>query len=83
MDQPGKVVNSARRQLNRENEYFPVPSRVSLASSSPYSDWIWCLLTGFLPISAAESIHLYRHTPSAQSRVYPVTQLRTDGAHCR
>ena len=24
MDQPGKVVNPARGQLNRENEYFPV-----------------------------------------------------------
>ena len=25
MDQPGKVANPARGQLNRENEYFPVP----------------------------------------------------------
>ena len=25
MDQPGKVVNPARGQLNRENEYFSVP----------------------------------------------------------
>ena len=25
IDQPGKVVNPARGQLNRENEYFPVP----------------------------------------------------------
>ena len=24
-----------------------------------------------------------RHTPSGQSRVYRVTQLRTDGVHCR
>ena len=24
MDQPGKVANPARGQLNRENEYFPV-----------------------------------------------------------
>ena len=29
------------------------------------------------------SIYLYRHTPSGQSRVYQVTQLRTDGVHCR
>ena len=28
-------------------------------------------------------IYLNRHTPSAQSRVCPVTQLRTDGVHCR
>ena len=27
MDQPGKVANPARGQLNRENEYFPVPVR--------------------------------------------------------
>ena len=26
-DQPGKVVNPARGQLNRENKYFPVPVR--------------------------------------------------------
>ena len=26
-DQPGKVANPARGQLNRENEYFPVPVR--------------------------------------------------------
>ena len=28
------------------------------------------------------SIYLNRHTPSGQSRVYRVTQLRTDGVHC-
>ena len=27
MDQPGKVANPARGQLNRENEYSPVPAR--------------------------------------------------------
>ena len=27
MDQPDKVVNPARDQLNRENEYCPVPVR--------------------------------------------------------
>ena len=27
--------------------------------------------------------YLNRHTPSGQSRVYRVTQLRTDGVHCR
>ena len=29
MDQPGKVVNPARGQLNRENEYLPVRMRIS------------------------------------------------------
>ena len=28
-------------------------------------------------------IYLNRHTPSGQSRVYRVTQWRTDGVHCR
>ena len=28
-------------------------------------------------------IYFNRHTPSGQSRVYRVTQLRTDGVHCR
>ena len=27
MNQPGKVANPARSQLNRENGYFPVPVR--------------------------------------------------------
>ena len=27
MDQPGKVANTARGQLNRENQYFPVRVR--------------------------------------------------------
>ena len=73
MDQPGKVANPARGQLNRENKYFPVrvrawefglarriwQSRPASACSSPYSRWVWCLLTGFLPSSAAASIHLF------------------------
>ena len=28
-------------------------------------------------------ICIYHHTPSGQSRLYRVTQLRTDGVHCR
>ena len=100
MDQPGKVANPARDQLNRENEYFSVPvralefgvarrvrqSRPASACPSQYSGWVWCLLTGFLPSSAAAFVHLFfnRHTRSGQSRVYRVTQLlHTDGVHCR
>ena len=29
-DQPGKVANPARVQLNRENEFFPAPVRASM-----------------------------------------------------
>ena len=86
MDQPDKVANPARGQLNRENEHFPVPvrawefgfarrvrhSRPASACSSPYSRWIWCLLTGFLPISAAASIHYLFKPPYA---IGPVPSL--------
>ena len=34
MDQPGKVANPARGQLNRENEYFPIRARARLKISS-------------------------------------------------
>ena len=34
-------------------------------------------------MSTAASIYFYHHTPSGQSRVYRVTQLRADGVHCR
>ena len=92
------VANPARGQLDRENEYFPVPfapenvvSRDGFGSSVPRQP-------AHLH-SQAESgayvrdssrfprrrpfIYLNRHTPSGQSRVYRVTHLRTDGVHCR
>ena len=38
MDQPGKVANPARGQLNRENEHFPVPVRaLELVSRDGFS----------------------------------------------
>ena len=39
-----------------------------------------------IPPEFRGGVHLFikcRHTPSGQSRVYRVTQLRTDGLHCR
>ena len=37
-----------------------------------------------IPPEFRGGVHLlYRHTPSGQSRVYRVMQLRTDGVHCR
>ena len=38
---------------------------------------------GIPAISVAVSTYLYRHTPSDQSRVDWVKQLRTDGVDCR
>ena len=100
-DQPGKVADPARGQLNRENEYFPVPFAFenlvsrdgygSSSSSSPaprhsahlhtqaeYGAYYSSRFPRRRPF-----IYLNRHTPSGQSRVYWVTQLRTDGVHCR
>ena len=34
-------------------------------------------------MSAVASIYFYHHTPSGQSQLYRVTQLRTDSVHCR
>ena len=56
-----------------------VPRR-SVHSSHP--SLIWCLLLppDSSPSSAfRDGAHLYRQPPSAQSRDYQVTQLRTDG----
>ena len=93
------VASPARGQLNRKNEYFPcprsclriwsretgsaVPSRVSLLISILRLN---LALTYGIPREFRGGVHLFiysRHTPSGQSRVYRVTQLRTDGVHCR
>ena len=96
MDQPGKVANPARGQLNR-GKIFPclraclriwsretgsaVPSRVSLLVSILRLNLV---LTYGIPPEFRGGVHLWnRHTPSGQSQVYRVTQLRTDGVHCR
>ena len=58
--------------------------RPASACSSPYSGSIWCSLTGFLPISAAASIYLFKppygigSVPSLSGQA-----MRTDGVHCR
>ena len=83
MDQPGKVANPARDQLNRKNSiplspYVPenLVSRDGFgcpvprqSAHSPNSGRIWCLLTGFLLSSAAASIYLYK--PAIRHRVSP------------
>ena len=67
-----KVASPARGQLNREkmnvslSPFAPENLLVSRdgfgrpaplqPTHSPYSGWIWCLLTGFLPISAAKMV---------------------------
>ena len=96
MNQPGKVANRARGQLNRENEYSgsraclriwsheadsAVPSCVSLLISILRLNLV---VTYGIPPEFRGGVHLRnRHTPSGQSRVYGVTHLCTDGVHCQ
>ena len=59
------------------------PSHVSLLMSILK---ISLMLTYGIPPEFRGGVHLFilnHHTPSVQSRVYRVTYLRTDGAHCR
>ena len=92
-----KVANPVHDQLNREKFPCPrsrrkiwfretgltVPSRVSLLILYTNAESGAYLIKRFFPMSAAVSICIYPHTPSGQSRLYRVTQLRTDGVHCR
>ena len=60
-----------------------VPPRISLLISILRLNLV---LTYGIPPEFRGGVHLFilnRHTPSGQSRVYRVTQLRTDGVHCR
>ena len=99
MDQPGKVANFCSWSAEEAKLTFPfpcsrlriwscktgsaVPSRISLliiyiqAESGAYS---WEDSSRF---PRRRPFIQNRHTPSCQSRVYRVTQLRTDGVHCR
>ena len=99
LDEVTSLTSPARGQLNRENEYIlsafapenlvsrdglgAVPSRVSLLISILRLNLV---LTYGIPPEFRGGVHLFilnRHTPSSQTRVYRVTQLRTDGVHCR
>ena len=58
-----------------------VPTRVSLLISILRLNLV---LTYGIPPEFRGGVHLWnRHTPSGRSRVYRVTQLRTDGVHCQ
>ena len=98
INQSGKVANPARGQLNRKNKTSlapfapenlvsrdgfgsPVPRQPAHLHTQAESD---AYLRDFSRFPRRRSfIYLNRHTPSGQSRDYRVTQLRTDGVHCR
>ena len=98
-DQPGKVANPARGQLNREKNHislFPfapenLVSRDKFSSPAPRQPahfHIQAESGAYLRNSSRVPwlrpfVYLNLHTPSGQSRVYRVTQLHTDGMHRR
>ena len=96
MDQPDKVANPARGQLNRENESLPVspfaPEDLVSRDGRPRASLLILHTQAESGAYLRDSsqiprrrpfIYVNYHAPSGQSRVYRVTQLRTDGVHCR
>ena len=97
MDQPGKVANPARGQLNRENEYNKSPCvPENLVSRDGFSRPV-PRQPSHLHTQAETGAYLRdssrvpRRRPfmkppyaaSGQSRVYRLMQLRTDDVYCR
>ena len=99
MDRPGKVANPARDQLDtgkidiclsafapeklvsRDEFGSPVPRQPAQLHTQAEAG-------AYLPDSFRVQrrrlfIYLNRHTSPGQSRIYRVTQLLTDGFHCR
>ena len=66
--------------VSRDGFGRPVPRQPTHSPHSRLNLIGWCLLSGFLPLSATMSIYL---SPSGQSRVHQVTRLRIDGVHCQ
>ena len=89
MDQPGKVGNPAHGQLNRENQYFPVPvapeNLVSLdgfvresppTSACPFSiPWLNLVLTCGIPPEFRGGVHLFLITDSTNMHVILASHL--------
>ena len=97
-DHSGKVANPARVQLNREIDSSLSPfapeklvSRDGFSRPVPRQPahlHIQAESGAYLRDSSGvprRRLYIYfnRHTPSGQSRLYRVTQLRTDGVHRR
>ena len=99
MDRTGKVANPARGQLKRGKIIFPwpltrlriwsretgsaVPFRVSLHIRHTKAEYgAYSRDSSRFPLRLPFD-YLNRQTPSGQPRVHRVTQLRTDGVHCR
>ena len=69
-DQPGKVANPARGQLNRENEYFPVPSsRLRIWSCETVSA-VPSRVTLLISIPRLNLVHTYGIYPEIRCGVH-------------
>ena len=83
----GKLIFScphSRLKIWSRETGSALPSLVSLRISILRLNLV--LTYGIPPEFRGGSVHLFilnRYTPSGQSRVYRVMQLRTDGVHCR
>ena len=79
------MLNTFSRVLAPENlvsrDGFGRPVLLQLAHSL-HPAGLNLALTHGIPTTFRDGVHIYRQPPSGQSRVYPVTQLRTDGVHC-
>ena len=78
-----KGMDQSRLRIWSREAGSAVPSRVSLLI---FILRLNLLLTYGIPPEFRGGVHLFilnRHTLSGQFRVYRVTQLRTDGVHCR
>ena len=82
---PRKALNISLSALvpetfvSRDGFGSPVPRQPALLMLN-------LVLTYGIPPEFRGGVHLFiynRHTPSGQSQVYRVTQLRTDGVYCR
>ena len=98
IDQPGIVTDPARGQLTRiyffslrpfASEKLVSPERQvrpsRLAPARPFCTLrLNLVLTREVPPASRDGVNIiYLQPPSGQSRVYRVTQLRTDGVHFR
>ena len=96
MDQPCKVANPACGQLSRDNQFLPIPVRAGefglarrVRPAPPSSARSFSalqqnlVLTHGIPPAFRDGVQLYRQPRSGQSRGYQVTQLCTNGVHCR
>ena len=60
-----------------------VPSGISPLVLHTQAESDWLVLTHGIPPSFRDGVHISHQPPSGNPRVNRVTQLRTDGVHCR